>query len=440
MNYNETLEYLYASAPVYHHIGAPAYKPGIETSIAFDNHSGNPHRSFRSIHVAGTNGKGSVCHTLAAILQEAGYHVGLYTSPHIMDFRERIRVDGVIIDEAYVVDFVERNRTFFEPFQPSFFEITTAMAFDYFRHQKVDYAVIETGLGGRLDCTNIIAPVLSIITNISIEHTGFLGDTPEKIAGEKAGIIKRHTPVVIGEADSISVENVFRRKAAIMNAPIFFAQKEKLLKDVYLEPEGSLTLYDTENFGCIGYELTGEMQDRNMATILCSLRELDKLLPAGLKVETVNRGASNVIALTGLRGRWEKLRDKPYVIADTGHNPGAWKYLTPRIEAYTREHNGTVYMIIGFSDDKDVDAMLALMPRNAVYVLTQADTKRAMPLLTLLEKAKAAGLHGKAFTSPGDALNYAMSNIADNDMLFIGGSNFIVAGILPLFEHDHKQP
>ncbi|MDR1344803.1 MAG: bifunctional folylpolyglutamate synthase/dihydrofolate synthase [Tannerellaceae bacterium] len=436
MNYNETLEYLYASAPVYQHIGALAYKPGLETSIALDNHSGNPHHSFRSIHVAGTNGKGSVCHTLAAILQEAGYCVGLYTSPHIRDFRERIRVDGVMIDEDYVTGFVEHNRTFFEPLRPSFFELVTAMAFDYFRDRKVDFAVIETGLGGRLDCTNIIAPVLSIITNISIEHTAFLGDTAEKIAGEKAGIIKRQTPVVIGEADDEAVANVFRRKAASMNAPIFFAQKEKPLKDVYLEPEGSLTLYDTENFGCIGFELTGEMQDRNMATILCSLHVLDKLLPGGLKAETVNRGASNVLALTGLRGRWEKLSDKPYVVADTGHNPGAWKYLAPRIEAYTREHNCTVYMLIGFSDDKDVDAMLRLMPRKAVYVLTQADTKRAMPLLTLLEKAKAAGLHGKAFLSASDAVNYALTNMAATDMLFIGGSNFIVSGVLPLFEQD----
>ncbi|MDR1500446.1 MAG: bifunctional folylpolyglutamate synthase/dihydrofolate synthase [Tannerellaceae bacterium] len=438
MNYNDTLEYLYSSAPVYQHIGASAYKPGLETIITFDYYLCNPHCAFRSIHVAGTNGKGSVCHILAAVLKEAGFRVGLYTSPHLRDFRERIRVDGVMIDEDFVVSFVRRNHSFFEPLRPSFFEITTAMAFDYFRSQKVDFAVIETGLGGRLDSTNIITPMLSIITNIGLEHTKLLGHTLREIAGEKAGIIKHMTPVVIGEADSAEVESVFRRKAESMDAPILFAQKEELIKDIHPGQDGSPTIYETEDFGSIACELSGDAQQRNMTTVLCALREIDRLLPGAITADAVNRGASDVVALSGLRGRWERLSEAPLVIADTGHNLSAWTYLAPRIEAYASGHNRAVYMVIGFSSDKDVGAILDLMPRGAVYVLTQADSPRAMPLATLLEKAKTAGLHGKAFLSVSESVGYVLSCMAEGDMLFIGGSNFIVADALPLFE-DNTQ-
>ncbi|MDR1257658.1 MAG: bifunctional folylpolyglutamate synthase/dihydrofolate synthase [Tannerellaceae bacterium] len=426
MNYKETLEYLYASAPVYQHSGAQAYKPGLGTSRALDDYLGNPHRCYRTVHVAGTNGKGSVCHTLAAILQAAGLRTGLYTSPHLTDFGERIRVNGEMIDGDYVTDFVRRSRSFFEPLHPSFFELTSAMAFDYFRHCNVDCAVIEVGLGGRLDSTNIISTALSIITNISIDHTELLGNTLKDIAIEKAGIIKQGTPVVIGRADDETVVNVFRRKAAEMNAPLLLAQEEK---PAHIEQ----SIYETKDFGRIRYGLTGEVQHENLATVLCALRELGRLLPLRLDQETVNRGASDVAGLTGLRGRWEKLRDRPHTIADTGHNPGAWRYITARIEAYCKERGCRAYMVTGFSNDKDVDAILRLAPREAFYIFTQAGSQRAMPAVTLLEKARAAGLDGMAFASAPEAVAFAMSEASEDDMVFIGGSNFIVAGILPLF-------
>jgi dihydrofolate synthase/folylpolyglutamate synthase len=268
--------------------------------------------------------------------------------------------------------------------------------------------------------------VLSIITNISIDHTELLGNTLREIACEKAGIIKKETPVVIGRADDEAVTDVFRQKAAEMNASLLFAQKERL---THLKQ----SLYETEDFGRIRYELTGEIQHENLATVLCSLRELGRLLPVGLQPESVSRALSNVSGLTGLRGRWEKLRDKPYTIADTGHNPGAWQYLSPRIEAYYKEHGCRAYMIIGFSNDKDVDAILGLMPLEAFYVFTKADSQRAMSAGALLEKAGAAGLDGVAIDSAPEAVSFAMSQASDNDMVFIGGSNFIVAGILPLF-------
>jgi dihydrofolate synthase/folylpolyglutamate synthase len=413
MTYEETLEYLYTRMPLFQHCGASAYKPGLNVSITLDNYFGNPHHAYRTIHVAGTNGKGSVCHSLAAVLQEAGYRVGLYTSPHLSDFRERIRVDGKMAAKDYVVDFTARHRSFFEPFHPSFFELTTAMALEYFRHEKVDFAVIETGLGGRLDSTNIIAPMLSVITNISLDHTEFLGETPAAIAFEKAGIIKEGTPVVIGEAGDEAVADVFRESAKARKAPIFFAQQENL------------------PYAC-EYELTGEVQEKNLLTILCALREIGKQLPEPLPPEAVEDGLKHVAALTGLRGRWEKLQDAPLTIADTGHNPAAWSYLGRRIAEEGKPRS--LYAVIGFSGDKDVDAMLRMTPREGRYYFTQARSQRAMSAVELAGKASAAGLKGSSYPTVEKALLAALSDAGDGGFVFVGGSNFIVAEAIELYD------
>jgi len=412
MNYQDTLAYLYASAPVYEREGAAAYKPGLDTCLAFDERLDHPHHAFRSIHVAGTNGKGSVCHTLAAVLQQAGYRTGLYTSPHLIDFRERIRVNGQMIDQDYVTDFVERHRTFFEPLHPSFFEIVTAMAFDYFRHEQVDIAIIETGLGGRLDSTNIITPILSIITNISKDHTQLLGETLGEIAYEKAGIIKEGVPVVIGEKGDETTQNVFTRKAQEMHAPV--------------APD------EPSDFGPLTYGIRGWIQAQNIHTILKALRQLNNILPQPLPREAVAEGFRKVVLLTGLRGRWEELSQAPYIVTDTAHNPGAWTSIAKRLE-YELTLRRRVFVIIGFSNDKDVDEMLRMLPSRISYIFTQAQSERALPASALAHKASIAGLNGMRCTSVEEAVNTFMSEIQDNDLLFIGGSHFVVAEALPLF-------
>lgn len=341
MNYQDTIEYLFNSTPVFEKVGASAYKPGLQTTEALDAHFGHPHRRFKTLHVAGTNGKGSCSHTLAAILQEEGYKVGLYTSPHMVDFRERIRVNGECIPEQYVIDFVERERDFFEPLHPSFFELTTALAFKYFAEQEIDIAVIEVGLGGRLDCTNIITPILSVITNISKDHTQFLGNTLAEIAGEKAGIIKEGVPVIIGE-DIPETRPVFLAKATEKNAPIRFAQDKEnqeviSSKEWFAAKEGvpedcSLhqgRIYETRSWGILRGELQGDYQAKNMNTVLNAvtlLMEMDIVTSRSSVIE----GIQNVSRLTGLMGRWQKLQEHPLVICDTGHNVGGWQYLAPR--------------------------------------------------------------------------------------------------------------
>lgn len=365
MNYQETIEYLFNSTPVFEKIGAKAYKPGLQTTFALDEHFGHPHQKYKTIHIAGTNGKGSSSHTLAAILQSQGYKVGLYTSPHLVDFRERIRVNGECVPEQYVIDFVEENRTFFEPLHPSFFELTTAMALKYFAEQKVDYAVIEVGLGGRLDCTNIITPILSIITNISFDHTQFLGNTLAEIAGEKAGIIKPGVPVVIGEYLP-ETRTVFEKKAKSENAPILFAQD---FDADHLE--------SSENCD-VDMELKGSYQERNKKTILTALHILRQKL--AISDEAIREGFAHVCELTGLRGRWEKLNDAPLTICDTGHNLAGWNYLAPQINSVKAE---TKHIVFGMVDDKDVAHVLQLlkeMLENRVkYYWTQPSTKRAIP-------------------------------------------------------------
>ena len=416
MNYQETTEYLFNSTPVFEKIGAKAYKPGLQTTFALDNHFGHPHQKYKTIHIAGTNGKGSSSHTLAAILQSQGYKVGLYTSPHLVDFRERIRVNGECVPEQYVIDFVEENRAFFEPLHPSFFELTTAMALKYFAEQKVDYAVIEVGLGGRLDCTNIITPILSIITNISIDHTQFLGNTLAEIAGEKAGIIKPGVPVVIGEYLP-ETRPVFENKAKAENAPILFAQD---FDADHLE--------SSENCD-VDMELKGSYQERNKKTILTALHILRQKL--AISDEAIREGFAHVCELTGLRGRWEKLNDAPLTICDTGHNLAGWSYLAPQINAVKAE---TKHIVFGMVDDKDVAHVLQLlkeMLENRVkYYWTQPSTKRAIPVEKLSEFALKLDLHGNSYHSVKEAYNAAIENAEKGDFIFVGGSSYVVADLL----------
>ena len=328
MTYQETLAYLYNSAPLFQHVGKAAYKEGLENTLALDEYFGHPHKKFRSIHVAGTNGKGSCSHTLAAILQSAGYRVGLYTSPHLVDFRERIRINGIPVSQDFVIDFVEKHRSFFEPLHPSFFELTTAMAFHYFACQQVDVAVIEVGLGGRLDCTNIIHPDLCLITNISFDHVQFLGNTLEKIAGEKAGIIKPSVPIVIGETTP-ETKPVFQHKAAEVNAPIIFAEEEHLLTDIFQDEDGKYT-YQTSSLKDLKGELGGFCQKKNTNTLLSAIHQLEKL-NYHISETDIRNGFAHVCELTGLMGRWQKLSEHPTVICDTGHNVGGIQYIVKQL-------------------------------------------------------------------------------------------------------------
>ena len=408
MDYQNTLTYLYNSVPMFQQVGGSAYKEGLENTRILDEHFGHPHRSFRTIHVAGTNGKGSCSHTLAAILQEAGYRVGLYTSPHLVDFRERIRINGSPIPEEYVVHFVEKERDFFEPLHPSFFELTTAMAFRYFADEHIDVAVIEVGLGGRLDCTNIIHPDLCIITNISFDHTQFLGNTLEKIAREKAGIIKSGIPVVIGETTP-ETKPVFTKQAREVDAPILFAEEDE--KDDYPGLE------------C---ELKGVYQIKNTRTLLTAITELQKV-GYTLSEQAVRSGFAHVCELTGLMGRWQKLQDAPNLICDTGHNVGGITYITEQLkqQSYRKLH-----MIIGMVNDKDIRGVLALLPKEAEYYFTKASVKRALPESELAQLASETGLQGSCYPDVPSAVRAAQEKSLPEDFIFVGGSNFIVADLL----------
>lgn len=407
MDYSETITYLYQSTPLFQQVGAGAYKEGLTNSLLLDEHLGHPHHSFRTIHVAGTNGKGSCSHTLAAILQSAGYRVGLYTSPHLVDFRERIRVNGEPVSRQYVIDFVERERPFFEPLHPSFFELTTAMAFRYFADRQVDVAVVEVGLGGRLDCTNLIAPDLSIITNISFDHTQFLGHTLEAIACEKAGIIKPHTPVVVGEVLE-ETRPVFEAKAAEMEAPLYFAEEQPLL------------------YPDLEMELKGCYQLKNRATVLAAIPLLQQ---AGYLIgETeVRQGFARVVELTGLQGRWQQLQESPRMVCDTGHNVGGIRYVA---EQLSQQKCRTLRMVMGMVNDKDIRGVLALLPRQAVYYFTQASVKRALPVEEFARLAGEAGLQGNCYPDVPSAVRAAQKESLPEDFIFVGGSSYIVADLL----------
>ena len=423
MNYQETIEYLFNSTPVFEKVGAKAYKPGLQTTETLDKHFGHPHRQFKSIHVAGTNGKGSCSHTLAAILQSEGYKVGLFTSPHLVDFRERIRVNGECISEQYIIDFVEKEHRFFEPLHPSFFELTTALAFKFFAEQKVDIAIIEVGLGGRLDCTNIITPILSIITNISKDHTQFLGNTLADIAGEKAGIIKPGVPVIIGE-DLPETRPVFQQKAQKENSPIIFAQDENQQEVQKAEHINGKMEYTTRTWGKLTGELCGDYQAKNMNTILNAVKYLTLVKNKGTSIKY---GISHVTELTGLMGRWQKIQDKPLVICDTGHNVGGWQYLAPQIKAQACRQ---LRIVFGMVDDKDVTTVMKMLPNDAIYYWTQATTKRAIKVEKIAELGTSLGLNGNVYPSVNKAFKAAQADAAEDDFIFVGGSSYIVADFL----------
>lgn len=431
MNYQETIDYLFNVTPLFQNIGKDAYKEGLDNTIILDNHFNNPHKKFRTIHIAGTNGKGSCSHTIAAILQSAGYKTGLYTSPHLIDFSERIKVNGEPIEKEFVIDFVKQNKDFFEPLHPSFFELTTAMAFLYFAEKKVDVAVIEVGLGGRLDCTNIITPDLSIITNISFDHTQFLGNTLKDIAKEKAGIIKEKKPVIIGEYTP-ETKTVFEDKAKSTNSDIIFAEDNKLING-YKQTENGLLLYKSDKIKDLYGELNGLYQVKNTNTILNAVY---KLIGLGYNIDETNikNGFRNVCHLTGLMGRWQKLEENPTIICDTGHNIGGMKYI---VEQLSRMKYDKLHIIIGMVNDKDISGVISLLPKNAKYYFTQASVKRALPAEQVKEIANNHGLKGEAYSSVEKALTIAKNNAKENDLIFIGGSTFIVADLIVLYK-SHK--
>lgn len=434
MTYKETITYLFNSAPLFQNVGGDAYKKGLSNTHLLDGHFNHPHKLYKTIHIAGTNGKGSCAHTIAAMLQHKGLRVGLYTSPHLIDFRERIRVNGEMISEQYVVDFVENHRSFFEPLHPSFFELTTALAFKYFADTKVDVAVIEVGLGGRLDCTNIINPVLSLITNISLDHTQFLGHTLAAIAGEKAGIIKPHTPIIIGETTS-ETRPVFQEKAEKADAPITYAEDEQEIVGSHVN-EHNLRVYQTKSFGSFEGELIGDCQIKNTNTVLCAYKQLKGIFH--LSDEDLFFAFRRVCDATGLQGRWQILQHEPTIVCDTGHNTGGWSILGKQLQKACQQYNN-VYVVFGMASDKDVDHVMSQLPKQAHYLWTKASVHRAMPEIKVAELATEHGLHGKAISDVPHAYKESLRLATKDDFIYIGGSSFVVADLLTFLQQDQAN-
>ncbi|GAE23475.1 dihydrofolate synthase [Bacteroides pyogenes JCM 10003] len=477
MDYQNTLKYLYESIPMFQQIGASAYKPGLATMNKLDEYFNHPHRQFKTIHIAGTNGKGSCSHTVAAVLQSAGYRVGLFTSPHLIDFRERIRVNGEMVSEEYVVRFVEQHRALFEPLHPSFFELTTAMALRYFADEEVDVAVIEVGMGGRLDCTNIIRPDLCVITNIGYDHMQYLGGTLPEIAQEKAGIIKEGIPVVVGRAEG-DVKKVLSDKARQMSAPCFYAeeakdtdaeyfarpmQREELkayrerlgealeknapfadLKgthrapceteaffaglppmeyfkaiDEILEKQKSVVAIRTSRFPHgLFMEMGGHYQTENCLTILTALQLLEQ---RGYKLRRKDylNGFAHVCDMTSLMGRWQKLRSHPDLICDTGHNEDGIKWIAQQLDDIHRKQQKELHIVFGMVNDKDISGVLPLLPPYATYYFTKAGVKRALPENDLMEMARKAGLKGEAYPNVPEAVKAAQEKCLPEDFIFV---------------------
>ena len=430
MTYSEAIEYLYNARPPFHMVGAAAYKPGLENTLTLMAHVGNPQEHLRAVHVAGTNGKGSTSHLIAAVLQASGLKVGLYTSPHLVSLTERIRINGQPIPEAKVAEFIEQNKAFLDQQQPSFFETMTALAFAYFVEQKVDIAVVEVGLGGRLDSTNVLTPILSVITNIGLDHTEFLGNTLSKIAREKAGIIKPHVPCVIGETHPQTM-NVFldrARECEILgeglettDCRIWFADQCGYMRSRRLReaPES---------------ELHGNYQEHNLQTAYVALQVLRNYSPFTIKHSTLNikEGFAKVCTLTGLHGRWETLCERPLTICDTGHNSHGLQYVARQLKELTNSH---IYIVFGQVNDKDTDISLRLMPRGEKYhyIFTKPDTQRARSAQELFDLWSQSG--AVAIENPDEAINYALSHASEEDAIFIGGSNYLVGHALSRFAH-----
>lgn len=430
MGYEEAEEFIYGLAPSFQQVGRRAYKAGMGNTLELDRHLGHPHRKYGTIHVGGTNGKGSTAHTLAAILQAAGYRVGLYTSPHLLSLRERVRIDGQEMEKAAVAEFVEREKGLLERMRPSFFELTTAMALDYFARRDVDVAVVEVGLGGRLDCTNVLEPLVAVITNIGLDHTDLLGHTLGEIAAEKAGIIKRKTPVVVGKTTEETLP-VFRRKAEEMGAPLWLAYAPSPLSGAERaagKPGWIYTLRDTGER--IYGELGGECQKENAATILKTVEVL-RGLPEGKRLKItdgdVRKGFAEVCSMTGLRGRWETMGESPKVVCDTGHNADAFKYIVEQLEGVKAKN---LRIVMGMVSDKDYRTVVGMLPRRAKCYFARATTRRSLGAEALAEVARERGMECETFGDVGSAYRKAMEEAEREDFIFVGGSTYVVADLL----------
>lgn len=429
MDYNQTLNWLFNQLPMYQRQGKAAYKADLNNTLELDRYFNYPHKKFKSIHVAGTNGKGSVSHMIASVLQESGYKVGLYTSPHLRDFRERIKINGEMISEDFVVDFVNKHQSKFEEIEPSFFEMTVAMAFDYFAKQKIDIAVVEVGMGGRLDSTNIISPELSVITNIGFDHTAFLGNTLAEIANEKAGIIKENIPVVVGETQ-LETEGVFKEKAKEKDTEIYFADQKYEVGYALLSTDNKqvFQVYEGESkkYKDLKLDLLGSYQLNNLKTVLNAFDLLSNRLNK-ITIESIYNGLEKVVENTGLLGRWQILGVKPLTICDTGHNKEGLTYIIEQIKqtVYKKLH-----FVLGVVDDKNIDQILEMMPKDALYYFTNAKIPRALNKDVLKTKAEKYSLKGLSYETVEDALKNAKKNAGDNDLIFIGGSTFVVAEVV----------
>lgn len=429
MTYKETLDFLFSQLPAYHRIGKAAYRSDLNNTILLDDYFGHPHLKYRTVHVAGTNGKGSVSHMIASVMQEAGYRTGLYTSPHLKDFRERIRINGEMIPHDVVISFVEMHRKIIESLKPSFFEMTVAMALNYFAKCGVDVAIIETGLGGRLDSTNIIKPVLSVITNIGHDHMDLLGDTPGKIAVEKAGIIKPGIPVLISETQN-ETEIVFREKAIACASHIIFADKVfrcNLSADDNKDLFRKFSMVDLAELTEIKGEspLKGDYQKKNLQAAFAAFRMLRNEF--NLSQKNLTDGIRNVISNTGLNGRWQILGSDPLIICDTGHNKEGLQYVLDQISHIPKND---LHIVIGFVNDKDLGSVLPLFPVNALYYFTRASVPRALNETVLKSEAEKYGLNGDSYQDVRSALEQARKNAIPSDLIFIGGSTFIVAEVI----------
>ena len=427
MNYQETLKYLYEQLPMYQRVGQAAYKKDLTNTLELCHRLGNPHQKIKTVHVAGTNGKGSVSHGLAAILQQAGYKTGLYTSPHLKDFTERIRINGNPIPQKDVVDFVANHQPEIEAVKPSFFELTVVMAFDFFAKEQVDIAIIEVGLGGRLDSTNVLQPLVAVITNISMDHQDMLGDTLPAIAMEKAGIIKAHIPTVIGQSQA-AVAEVFVAKSSEKESKLFFADQRYQVKNVTTTKNGlNFDVFQTENklLERATLDLGGIYQQHNIPAVL---QTIELLASDGYEVgmNAIIDGFANIKRLTGLKGRWQTLQEKPLMICDTGHNEVGINQVVQQLNKMKRNR---LHIVFGMVKDKDSNKILQFLPQDAVYYFCAAGIPRALPATKLKEKADQVGLKGDVYENVNQAINAAKANAGPEDLIFIGGSSFVVAEI-----------
>lgn len=437
MTFKETIEYLYTKLPMFQRIGEKAYKKDLHNTLALCEYVGNPHLQFKSVHIAGTNGKGSSSHLIASILQSAGYKTGLYTSPHLKSFTERIKVNGEEVEQEFIIDFVEKMQQALATIEPSFFELTTVMAFAYFAQKQVDIAVIETGLGGRLDSTNIISPEVSLITNISYDHQNILGNTLQEIAFEKAGIMKNHVPCVISELQE-EVKNVFKTKAMQTQSPIFFASEEYQIKS-YCSDNQSTSYEECDFFDIIkktnkGKEniflshltcpLKGGYQEKNLCGVV---KTIELLKNYQISKDHIRNGIEKVVSLTGLKGRWQILNEKPLTICDTGHNEAGIRQVVKQLKKLHYEH---LHIVFGVVNDKDLSKILAILPTEAYYYFCKPNIMRGLDAFSLQQQAATYGLQGELIPEVLTAYRTAQSNARENDVIFIGGSTFVVAEVL----------